>query len=407
MGPPHTDTRNTQHTLTQYTLYINDCCPPCHPTSPSSSSPAVQATSARTLPSAASSPESTEWPSSRPSPTPFPRRSTVSPRSPSTSFPRTLQRRTRLILRSSASTATSRRQRMSRPSLTTTRTRAQRSGVSFTSLLSRLSESRERSPSSTTRTTSRPLSACLTLCARTTATASSSSSATVYGAPKTIPIPETSPLVAESVYGRTKVMGEWIIKDVCDADPKWRAIGLRYFNPAGAHPSGLIGEDPRGKPGNLVPLLAQMAVGKFAKEGLKIFGNDYPTPDGTCVRDYIHVMDLAEGHILMLSALEKDEIYANLEKSAFGGSGGKYKAYNLGKGKGMSVLNMVEAMRKASGFEYKYEIVGRRTGDVPDLTADPATAEKELGFKASRSLEEMCRDQWNWQSKNPQGYGGQ
>jgi len=234
-----------------------------------------------------------------------------------------------------------------------------------------------------------------------------SSSATVYGAPKTIPIPETSPLVAESVYGRTKVMGEWIIKDVCDADPKWRAIGLRYFNPAGAHPSGLIGEDPRGKPGNLVPLLAQMAVGKFAKEGLKIFGNDYPTPDGTCVRDYIHVMDLAEGHILMLSALEKDEIYANLEKSAFGGSGGKYKAYNLGKGKGMSVLNMVEAMRKASGFEYKYEIVGRRTGDVPDLTADPATAEKELGFKASRSLEEMCRDQWNWQSKNPQGYGGQ
>lgn len=110
-----------------------------------------------------------------------------------------------------------------------------------------------------------------------------SSSATVYGAPKTIPIPETSPLVAESVYGRTKVMGEWIIKDVCDADPKWRAIGLRYFNPAGAHPSGLIGEDPRGKPGNLVPLLAQMAVGKFAKEGLKVFGNDYPTPDGTCV----------------------------------------------------------------------------------------------------------------------------
>lgn len=235
-----------------------------------------------------------------------------------------------------------------------------------------------------------------------------SSSATVYGAPKQIPIPETSPMVAESVYGRTKVISELIIKDVCDGDARWRALGLRYFNPAGSHHSGLIGEDPHGKPGNLVPLLAQMAVGKHAEPGLKVFGSDYPTPDGTCVRDYIHVMDLAGGHIQAISALDRDDIFTSVTKSGsgFGGSGGKYKAYNLGKGKGMSVLNMIEAMKAASGFQYKYEIIGRRTGDVPDLTADPALAEKELGFKASRTLEEMCRDQWNWQSNNPQGYEG-
>ncbi|GAA5957554.1 hypothetical protein JCM21900_001634 [Sporobolomyces salmonicolor] len=236
-----------------------------------------------------------------------------------------------------------------------------------------------------------------------------SSSATVYGAPATNPIPETSPLQPESCYGRTKMMTELILKDVCDSKPDtWRAIGLRYFNPAGAHPSGEIGEDPRGKPGNLLPLLAQMAVGKFAKEGLKVFGNDYPTIDGTCVRDYIHVMDLAQGHVDALAALTRDEIFVTEQTgSGFGGSGGKYKAYNLGKGKGMSVLQMVEAMRQASGFEYKYEVIGRRTGDVPELTADPTLAQKELGFKAERNLEEMCRDLWNWQSKNPQGYENQ
>ncbi|GAA5921276.1 hypothetical protein JCM1841_002580 [Sporobolomyces salmonicolor] len=236
-----------------------------------------------------------------------------------------------------------------------------------------------------------------------------SSSATVYGAPAINPIPETSPLQPESCYGRTKMMTELILKDVCDSKPDtWRAIGLRYFNPAGAHPSGEIGEDPRGKPGNLLPLLAQMAVGKFAKEGLKVFGNDYPTIDGTCVRDYIHVMDLAQGHVDALAALTHDEIFVTEQTgSGFGGSGGKYKAYNLGKGKGMSVLQMVEAMRQASGFEYKYEVIGRRTGDVPELTADPTLAQKELGFKAERNLEEMCRDLWNWQSKNPQGYENQ
>ncbi|KDN53072.1 UDP-glucose 4-epimerase [Tilletiaria anomala UBC 951] len=228
-----------------------------------------------------------------------------------------------------------------------------------------------------------------------------SSSATVYGIPKQIPIPETTPMAPESVYGRTKMMSELILKDVCDAYPEWRAISLRYFNPAGAHPSGMIGEDPRGKPGNLLPLLAQMAVGKYREGGLKIFGNDYPTPDGTCVRDYIHIMDLAGGHVNALDGLDKDALYANLPTP------GKYRSFNLGKGVGMSVLQMVEAMRKVSGYDYPSTIVGRRLGDVPDLTADPALAEKELGFKAKHSLEDMSKDLWNWQSKNPKGYDQQ
>ncbi|GEM06919.1 UDP-glucose 4-epimerase [Rhodotorula toruloides] len=228
-----------------------------------------------------------------------------------------------------------------------------------------------------------------------------SSSATVYGAPSAVPITENSPLRPESCYGRTKFMSELILKDVCDSDPEWRIISLRYFNPAGAHESGEIGEDPRGRPGNLVPLLAQMAVGKFP-EGLKIFGDDYPTPDGTCV-----LMDLADGHVDALGALPKDDIFkAQAASTGFGASGGKYKAYNLGKGKGMSVKQMVAAMEKASGFKYKVEVVGRRTGDVPELVANPELAEKELNFHAKRDLEEMCRDQWNWQSKNPQGYEG-
>ncbi|PWN30471.1 UDP-glucose 4-epimerase [Jaminaea rosea] len=225
-----------------------------------------------------------------------------------------------------------------------------------------------------------------------------SSSATVYGTPKTIPIPETSPLQAESVYGRTKQMSEIMIKDVCDAHTDFRAISLRYFNPAGAHPSGLIGEDPVGKPGNLLPLLSQMAVGKYRDPGLRVNGNDYPTPDGTCVRDYIHVMDLAGGHVNALDAIDSDARFQNLP------SRGKYRAFNLGRGQGMSVLNMIEAMRKVTGWAYPYEIIGRRPGDVPDLTADPTLAEKELGFKAKHGLDEMARDLWNWQSKNPKGY---
>ncbi|TRM64821.1 hypothetical protein BD626DRAFT_429242 [Schizophyllum amplum] len=226
-----------------------------------------------------------------------------------------------------------------------------------------------------------------------------SSSATVYGVPPDIPIPETTRLQALSPYGNTKIMCETIIKDLCAADPKrWRGLSLRYFNPGGAHPSGLIGEDPVGKPNNLLPILAQMAVGRI-EPTLHVYGNDYPgTPDGTCVRDYLHVVDLAGGHRLALDALSNDSKIFPPGTSSF------YKVYNLGRGQGVSVLQMVEAMRKATGCDYKTEIVGPRKGDVPDLTADPALAEKELGFKASQSLEAMCRDLWNWQSKNANGY---
>ncbi|KAF8511273.1 UDP-glucose 4-epimerase [Hysterangium stoloniferum] len=237
-----------------------------------------------------------------------------------------------------------------------------------------------------------------------------SSSATVYGIPPVIPIPETSPLQAESCYGRTKIVSEGVISDLCASQPsRWRAISLRYFNPAGAHPSGQIGEDPRGRPGNLLPLLSQMAVGRISDPILQVFGNDYPTRDGTCVRDYLHVMDLAAGHLLALDALQPGE----LDKSAEGGQDvwsnlgegdGKFRAFNLGKGRGQSVFDIVEAMRKATGVDFKTEIIGRRLGDVPDLTADPSLAERELGFNAPQTLEVMCRDLWNWQTKNPEGY---
>ncbi|KAK0466275.1 THO complex subunit 1 transcription elongation factor-domain-containing protein [Desarmillaria tabescens] len=229
-----------------------------------------------------------------------------------------------------------------------------------------------------------------------------SSSATVYGTPPIVPIPETTRLQAHSPYGKTKVMAETIIDDLCHAEPeKWQALSLRYFNPAGAHPSGRIGEDPKGRPGNLLPLLAHMAVGRVKESVLKVFGNDYPTRDGTCVRDYLHVLDLASGHLLALDTLNgNSQVFHDRPN-------GRFKAYNLGKGRGMSVLEIVEAMRAATGFNYQTEIIGRRRGDVPDLTADPSLAEKELGFKAPQDLETMCRDLWNWQSKNPQGYGEQ
>ncbi|KAH8826916.1 UDP-glucose 4-epimerase [Flagelloscypha sp. PMI_526] len=233
-----------------------------------------------------------------------------------------------------------------------------------------------------------------------------SSSATVYGIPPTIPIPETTRLKADSPYGKTKQVCEMIIDDLCESKPDtWRAISLRYFNPAGCHPSGEIGEDPKGRPGNLLPLLAQMAGGRVKEDLLKVFGNDYPTPDGTCVRDYLHVLDLANGHLISLDALAPD---SKIDVFGNNATPGKFKAYNLGKGKGMSVYDIVAAMKKATGFEYKTEVIGRRIldrrGDVPDLTADPALAEKELGFKAPQDLETMCRDLWNWQTKNPNGY---
>ncbi|KAI0275419.1 THO complex subunit 1 transcription elongation factor-domain-containing protein [Gloeopeniophorella convolvens] len=228
-----------------------------------------------------------------------------------------------------------------------------------------------------------------------------SSSATVYGTPPAVPIPESTRLKADSPYGKSKIMCETIIEDLAHAEPaRWRAISLRYFNPAGAHPSGLIGEDPRGRPGNLLPLLAHMAVGRVRESTLQVFGNDYPTPDGTCVRDYLHVLDLAAGHLLALDALaDGSGAFDNCPSPA------RYKAYNLGRGEGFSVLQILEAMRAATGFDYKYNVIGRRRGDVPDLTADPTLAEKELGFRAMQDLATMCRDLWNWQTKNPNGYG--
>ncbi|KAH9171037.1 THO complex subunit 1 transcription elongation factor-domain-containing protein [Lactarius sanguifluus] len=204
----------------------------------------------------------------------------------------------------------------------------------------------------------------------------------VYGDPPKVPIPETTRLKADSPYGRSKVMCEAVIEDLMHAEPtRWRAISLRYFNPAGAHPSGLIGEDPRGRPGNLLPLLAHMAVGRVNESTLQVFGDDYPTPDGTCVRDYLHVLDLASGHLLALDALAPGStVFDNCPTPA------QYKAYNLGRGQGFSVLQILEAMRAATKFNYTYNIIGRRRGDVPDLTADPSLAEKELGFRAKQDL---------------------
>ncbi|MDZ7370121.1 MAG: UDP-glucose 4-epimerase GalE [candidate division KSB1 bacterium] len=214
-----------------------------------------------------------------------------------------------------------------------------------------------------------------------------SSSATVYGNPESSPITEDSPLGAVNPYGRTKLFIEEILKDLYASDSEWRIVILRYFNPVGSHPSGRIGEDPQGIPNNLMPFIAQVAVGKLPK--LRVFGNDYPTQDGTGVRDYIHVVDLAVGH---LRALEKIAEQSGLY------------IYNLGTGKGHTVLEVVRAFEAVSGKKIPYEIVGRRPGDAAICFADPSKAERELNWKASRTLEEMCRDMWNWQMKNPLGY---
>lgn len=214
-----------------------------------------------------------------------------------------------------------------------------------------------------------------------------SSSATVYGNPSTVPITEDFPLSATNPYGRTKLMIEEILRDLYISDNSWNIALLRYFNPIGAHKSGLIGEDPKGIPNNLVPYIAQVACGKL--DCLKVFGDDYPTKDGTGVRDYIHVEDLAEGH---LKALEKLNINPGIE------------AYNLGTGNGYTVLEVVEAYSKACGKEITYRIASKRSGDIAACYADTSKALEELGFSARRTIEDMCRDSWNWQSNNPNGY---
>lgn len=214
-----------------------------------------------------------------------------------------------------------------------------------------------------------------------------SSSATVYGDPHTVPIKEDFPLFCTNPYGRTKLMIEEIMRDLYVSDKEWNIAILRYFNPIGAHESGLIGEDPNGIPNNLVPYISQVAVGKL--ECLSVYGNDYDTPDGTGVRDYIHVVDLANGHIKALDKISNSVGVVT---------------YNLGTGKGYSVLDIVKAFSKACGKDIKYKIVDRRPGDIGACYADPEKAEKELGFKAEKTLEDMCKDTWKWQEGNKNGY---
>lgn len=214
-----------------------------------------------------------------------------------------------------------------------------------------------------------------------------SSSATVYGDAKIIPITEDSPLSATNPYGRTKLMIEEILRDLFKSDDSWNIALLRYFNPVGAHKSGTIGEDPCGIPNNLMPYITKVAIGELKE--LNVFGDDYDTPDGTGVRDYIHVVDLAKGHI---KALEKLATNSGLV------------TYNLGTGNGYSVLDVVKAFSKASGREIPYKIAPRRPGDIATCYADPKKANEELGWKAEKGIEEMCEDSWRWQSNNPKGY---
>lgn len=214
-----------------------------------------------------------------------------------------------------------------------------------------------------------------------------SSSATVYGEPEIVPITEGFPLSATNPYGRSKLIIEDILRDLYIAEPQWNIALLRYFNPVGAHESGRIGEDPNGIPNNLLPYISQVAVGRLPF--LRVFGDDYPTPDGTGVRDYIHVVDLVEGH---LKALEKLELRPGLV------------TYNLGTGRGYSVYEVLHAFERACGKTLPYKVVARRTGDVPVSFADPTKAYHELGWQAKLGIEDMCTDTWRWQSNNPDGY---
>ena len=215
-----------------------------------------------------------------------------------------------------------------------------------------------------------------------------SSSATVYGDPQSVPIREDFPLSATNPYGRSKLMIEDILRDLYASDDRWDIALLRYFNPVGAHPSGQIGEDPRGIPNNLVPYIAQVAIGKLPQ--LHVFGGDYPTPDGTGIRDYIHVVDLAAGHIQALKVLDQNPGLVT---------------YNLGTGTGYSVLEVLRSFEVASGRSIPYTIVERRPGDVAASYADPSLAESALKWKAQRDIDQMCADVWRWQSLNPQGFG--
>jgi UDP-glucose 4-epimerase len=214
-----------------------------------------------------------------------------------------------------------------------------------------------------------------------------SSSATVYGSTEEVPLTEKLPLDAINPYGRTKEQIEDILSDLGDSDPRWHVALLRYFNPVGAHESGRIGEDPTGTPNNLLPFVAQVAVGR--RDKVRVFGSDYPTPDGTGVRDYIHVMDLAAGHLAAL------DFVANRPG---------VRRWNLGTGKGSSVLEVLAAFGKAAGFDIPYELTGRRPGDAAVSYADPSAALAELGWSAHKSLEQMCEDHWRWQKNNPNGY---
>lgn len=215
-----------------------------------------------------------------------------------------------------------------------------------------------------------------------------SSSATVYGEPQSVPIREDFPLSATNPYGRSKLMVEEILRDLCRSDPRWQVALLRYFNPVGAHESGMIGEDPNGIPNNLLPFVSQVAIGK--RPEVVVFGDDYPTADGTGVRDYIHVVDLARGHLKALEALRKEQGALTV---------------NLGTGRGYSVLEMVKAFSLACGRELPYRIAARRAGDVAACYADPSYAETVLGWRAERGIAQMCADSWRWQSRNPDGYG--
>lgn len=214
-----------------------------------------------------------------------------------------------------------------------------------------------------------------------------SSSATVYGDPASVPITEDFPTSATNPYGRSKLMVEECLTDFQKANPDWSITLLRYFNPVGSHPSGELGEDPQGIPNNLMPFVSQVAVGR--REFLSVFGSDYPTKDGTGVRDYIHVMDLADGHVAALNRV---------------GQQAGLHIYNLGTGNGYSVLDMVKAFEKACGKPVPYKLVERRPGDIAECWADPSKAQNDLGWKAVRTLDEMTQDTWRWQSHNPQGY---